>query len=299
MYNKSMDLSIIIISYNTEKITKKCLDTICDSLSTDPKLKAEIIVLDNASTDGSLKMLHNYANKHKDLKVIASRKNLGFGPGNNEAAGQASGEYLLFLNSDTEALEDAVPQLYNQFLTSGYSFAGAKLLNKDLTNQPSVGRFYTPLVAFAALFLFADYYHFTRFSPNRNQKADWVSGACFITKATDYKDLQGFDPEIFMYFEEVDLFYRAHLNGLTTGFLHEPTFIHLEGASSKSRTQPILKVYEGYIHFYRKHYSPLHLKLIQYMLQLKAIIALTLGKVTKDSYLIDTYTQAYEIAQKN
>ena len=102
-----------------------------------------------------------------------------------------------------------------------------------------------------------------------------------------------------MYFEEVDLFYRARLNGLTTGFLHEPTFIHLEGASSNSRTQPILKVFEGYIHFYKKHYSPLHVRMIQYMLQLKAISSLFIGKLTGNDYLVETYRQAYEIAQKN
>ena len=244
-------------------------------------------------------MLRSYSKKNTNIKLIASKKNLGFGKGNNEAAQQARGDYLLFLNSDTEALEDAVPKLYDQFLKSPYDFAGAKLLNKDLTSQPSVGRFYTLPVAFAALFLFADRYHFTRFSPQKDTSADWVSGACFITHKDTHNDIGGFDDGIFMYWEEVDLFYRAHQNGLITGFLHEPTFIHLEGASSKSRTAPILKVYEGYKHFYKKHYSPLHLTVLQYMLQLKALISLIIGKMIGNRYLVETYTKAYEIAQKN
>lgn len=297
------ELSIIIISYNTEKITKRCLDTVVESLTHQPDLKTEIVVLDNNSPDDSVQMLNTYAKKLKDnkqisMKVIASNKNLGFGVGNNEAVKESTGKYLLFLNSDTEALKDAVPLLLKKYIKADYDFAGARLLNKDLSLQPSAGRFYTLPVAFAALFLQADRWRYSRSSPSRDTQTDWVSGACFITTRKKYDSIGGFDPEIFMYFEEMDLFYRAHQKGMITGFFSEPTFIHLEGASSKSRTGPILKVFEGYIHFYRKHFSPLHVRLLQYMLQLKAITSLIIGKITNNSYLIETYTKAYEIAKK-
>lgn len=297
------ELSIIIISYNTEKITKRCLDTVVESVSHQPELQTEIIVLDNNSPDNSVNMLIAYEKNLKDnkqilMKVIVSKENLGFGVGNNEAVKESTGKYLLFLNSDTEALKDAIPLLLNKYKNGHYDFAGARLLNKDMSLQPSAGRFYTLPVAFAALFLQADRWRYSRSSPSHDTLTDWVSGACFITTRKNYDSIQGFDPKIFMYFEEMDLFYRARQKGMTTGYFAEPTFIHLEGASSKSRTGPILKVFEGYVHFYRKHFSPLHVRVIQYMLQLKAIISLIIGKITNNSYLVETYTKAYEIVKK-
>lgn len=287
------ELSIIIISYNTKAITKRCLETVMASLKTDPVLKAEIIVLDNNSTDGSVEMLKSFAG----IECIFSKENLGFGKGNNEAVKHAKGEYLLFLNSDTEALDDAIPQLLAQFKESTFDFAGARLLNKDRSIQLSVGRFYTLPISFLALFLFADRWHGTRYSPSRIQKVDWVSGACFITHAQTYSKLNGFDPAIFMYWEEVDLFYRASQKNLSVGFFPQPTFIHLEGASSKSRTAPILKVYEGYLIFYMKHYSPLHVGVLRCMLQLKALSSLLVGKLIGSTYLTETYSKAYEVSK--
>ncbi len=299
-----MDLSIIIVSYNTLKITKTCLETVVQSVEKDQSITVEIIVLDNASSDGSVKMLNDFKkslDKHTQLsmEVIAEEKNVGFGVGNNIAATKASSKYLLFLNSDIEVLDHAIPDILMQFKNHTFDFAGGKLLNKDMSNQPSVGRFYTPFVSFTALFLGADRWGYSRTSPHKVKKVDWVSGACFITTKEKYHALQGFDPEIFMYWEEVDLFYRAHEAGMSVGFFPTARFIHLEGASSKSRTGPILKVYEGYIHFYKKHYSPLNLSMIQYMLKLKALLGMSIGKLFKSKYLTETYTKAYEIAQKN
>ncbi|MBP9797548.1 glycosyltransferase family 2 protein [Candidatus Woesebacteria bacterium] len=287
------ELSIIIISYNTQDITKRCLETIVASLKTDTSLKAEIIVLDNNSSDGSVEMLKSFAG----IECIFSKENLGFGKGNNEAVMHAKGEYLLFLNSDTEALDDAVPQLLSEFKQAQFDFAGARLLNKDRSVQLSVGRFYTLWIAFLALFLFADRWHGTRYSPTSTRKVDWVSGACFITRTKTYQQLSGFDPAIFMYWEEVDLFYRAAKQHMSVGFLPQPTFIHLEGASSKSRTAPIIKVFEGYLIFYKKHYSPLHVGVLRCMLQLKALSSLLVGKLIGSTYLIETYSKAYEVSK--
>lgn len=299
------DLSIIIISYNTSAITKRCLDTLVASSSFAPEFTAEIIILDNNSPDDSAEMLTTYARQinasssQLSMKVILKKENHGFGKGNNEAVKHATSDTLLFLNSDTEALEDALPALYKAFTSGTYTFAGAHLLNKDLSEQPSAGRFYTLPIAFLALFLFADRFHITRYAPTQDQLVDWVSGACFITSRASYETLGGFDPAIFMYWEEVDLFYRAHQQGMSVGYVRKPTFIHLEGASSGSRTAPIVKVFEGYIMFYKKHYSPLHVRVITYMLKLKASVSWMIGKLTLNTYLTTTYSHAYEAIKKN
>ncbi len=299
------DLAIIIISYNTSSITKRCLDTVVQSLSHDPSLTTDIIVLDNNSPDDSASMLSTYAQKCNTshsrihMKVIALDHNSGFGKGNNEALEHTKAPVVLFLNSDTEALDDAIPQLYHQFMQSSWNFAGAHLINADKTDQLSVGRFYSLAIAFMALYCFGDRLHITRRSPSRDMLVDWVSGACFMTRREDFMQLKGFDPGIFMYWEEVDLFYRARKMGMKVGYFSKPTFIHLEGASSASRTAPIIKVFQGYIHFYSKHHSPLQVALIKTMLQWKARISIVIGKIMRNTYLVTTYTQAYEAITPN
>src|SRR3989344_2974604 len=94
------DLSIIIVSYNTKNITRQCLVALQKSLKKSPKLKAEIIVVDNASTDGSAEMLSTFKSQLSNLKLINNASNLGFGKANNQGVKKAHGTYILFLNSD-------------------------------------------------------------------------------------------------------------------------------------------------------------------------------------------------------
>lgn len=97
------DLSVLILSYNTEDLTKQCLNALTASLS-QSNLRSEIIVIDNASTDGSVQMLAEYKKKHHSdhiqLTVEYNTKNNGFTGGNNQALALASGKYILYLNSD-------------------------------------------------------------------------------------------------------------------------------------------------------------------------------------------------------
>lgn len=310
-----VDLSIIIISYNTTHLTKKCLETVVDSLN-GVTFSAEIIVLDNNSTDGSVEMLKNFkfqifsqseiTLRMTNFKLILRQQNLGFSKGNNAAVKESNGKYLLFLNSDTEVLDDAITSLYSFFTgsTNTFNFVGPKLIEKDrITSQPSAGRFYALPVVFAVLFLRGDYYGLTRFSPNTTKQVDWVSGACFICKREDFEKLGGFDEGIFMYMEEIDLLYRAKKKGMTTGFYPTARFIHVGSASSQGRSQPIIQVYKGLLYFYQKHHRPLssdseglQLSLLRIMLQLKAIISVLIGIAVNNGYLKTTYAEALKIA---
>ncbi|KXK12269.1 MAG: N-acetylglucosaminyl-diphospho-decaprenol L-rhamnosyltransferase [Microgenomates bacterium OLB23] len=291
------DLSIIVLSYNTAQITYDCICSILTSLDHDAKLNAEVVVWDNNSQDESIKMLAKI--KDSRVRIVAHKDNLGFTGGNNNAAMIAKGDSLLFLNSDTLAVNDAVPRLYRFFVSQKqFDFLGARLVNKDQSPQASCGRFYTPLIAAAALFFKGDVWGASRWPVRKTQKVDWASGAALITKAATFSSLGGFDNSIFMYWDEVDLLYRAAKKKLTTGVYPDATFIHLEAASSNTRSQPIIKVFQGYIFFYKKHYSPLQQRLIIYMLQLKAAVALAIGIVSGNAYLVDTYKRAYEITKK-
>jgi GT2 family glycosyltransferase len=259
----------------------------------------EIVVVDNNSPDDSAEMLLEQAKIHENLHPIISKENLGFGKGNNLGVANANGTYVLLLNSDIIVLDDAINELYTYFIQNQdkMAFVGGKLLNKDRTPQPSAGPFQTLPVVFAWLFLQGDKWGISRSSPDKETASDWISGACIMTTRKMYTELSGFDEKIFMYMEEVDLLYRAKKQGFSTCFYPKSQFIHLEGASStQKRTDPILNVYKGLIYFYRKHFDPFSVFLLKCMLQLKSLIALMVGKITGNSYLINTYGKALKIA---
>lgn len=299
-----MDLSIIIISYNTKDITKKCLDTVFTSLSLDPTVKTEVLVLDNNSSDGSPEMLSSYKHpKMVDNKLVVKlhAENLGFGKGNNEATKITKADTILYLNSDTESLNDAIPNLFHYFRSSQNEFdvVGARLLERDgHTPQPSCGPEYTLPVIACFLFFQGDKLHITRYSPNTTKEVAWVSGACFMMRKKEYDAVGGFDEGIFMYMEEIDLFHRLRSKGKRVGYYPSAQFIHLGSASSKNRTQPILQVYRGYLYYYKKHFPRLlpHLK---FLLQLKAQVARLIGLIIHDAEIIHRYEEALTIARNN
>ena len=289
-----MDLSIIIISYNTAELTKLTIKSIFQSISSD--LAFEIIVLDNDSRDNSVPMLKELVKKHDNVILIESKDNLGFSKGNNKAITRANGTHLLFLNSDIIVIDNAIEQLYSFYKTNDeVHFAGGKLLNNNTSPQASTGPFYSLPVVFGALFLKGDYWGLTRYSPNTNRKTDWVSGACLMTTKQLFEELGGFDEELFMYMEEIDLLYRAKKKGYSTYFCAEAKFIHLGSASSQGKTYPILQVYKGFLYFYQKHHSLVAVSLLKGMLQLKADISIWVGKLTQNRYLIETYGKAKNI----
>jgi hypothetical protein len=292
-----IDLSIVIVSYNTKKITEDCIESINRSL-TNTRIEYEIILIDNDSRDGSAQALQKIAqNEASHLVYFQSGSNLGFGRGNNFGVKKASGKYVLLLNSDTVVLNRAIEKLYNFYVENDKEvhFLGANLLNSDLTPQPSACKFFTLPVVFATLLLKGDYWGLTRSSPNKFCQVDWISGACIMTKKKLYQRLNGFDKNIFMYMEEVDLLYRARKKNLNTFFYPESQIIHLGSASSSGKTFPILQVYRGFLFFYKKHYSIFHLLALRLILKFKALIAYLIGKIKGDQYLIKTYEEAFKL----
>jgi len=290
-----MDLSILLVSYNTRKLTLSALDSVIGSLQ-EANFRYEILVLDNHSSDGSGKAIkERYGSK---VILVESKTNLGFGKANNQLAQKAQGRHLLLLNSDIEVLDGAIVRLFNFFKTEKYDFVGGKLFNSDMSPQPSVGPLYSPLVALVALFFRGDYWGITRMSPVIPRKVGWVSGACILTKRETYLALRGFDEGIFLYMEEIDLFKRAQSLNLTVGFCPEARFIHHGFASSGTKSRPVLNVFRGYLYYYRKHYTAPAQLYIRLLLKTKAVIGYTLGVVFKNQYLRETYDEANKILKE-
>lgn len=298
MSPKPPELSIIIISYNTEKITRDCLESIYKSFPQEKYNTFEIIIIDNTSKDGSVAMIKEFQKKYENIVLIENKDNVGFGRANNQGVKVAQGRYILLLNSDIIVLDNAIEKLltfYKQH-ENRMHFIGGKLFNKDMSKQPSAAPFFTLPVVFGFLYLKGDAWGLTRSSPNKTIKTDWVSGACIMTKKEMYQDIGGFDEGIFMYMDEVDLLYRAKTRGYNTYFYPHAHFIHLGSASSEKKSYPIIQVYHGLLYFYRKHYSALAMFLLKCMLQLKALISLGIGKLLHNQYLIQTYEKAFHIA---
>jgi GT2 family glycosyltransferase len=267
------------------------------SLRSSP-ISYEIILVDNGSNDGSVEFFSRLKNKEKKIKFLINQTNLGFSRANNQAASVAKGKYLLFLNSDTFILDEAILKLLNWYKKNEnqVGFLGARLLNRDFSDQPSAAHFFTLPVVFAALFLKGDYWGLTRFSPKKVQKVDWVSGACLLTSRDIFNRIGGFDEKIFMYMDEVDLLYRAKKKGYLTFFYPEASIIHYGSSSSiKDKGFPIIKVYQGLIFFYQKHFSRFHYFLLKQMLKVKAYLAIMIGVIFKRKNLVYTYKQALSL----
>ena len=235
--------------------------------------------------------------KQNNITVIQNKNNVGFGRANNQAVKIVKSNYLLFLNSDIIVLNNSIEKLLNFYKKSqeNIHFLGGKLFNDDMTIQPSTAPFFTIPIVFAALFLKGDYWGLTRSSPNKTKKVDWVAGACIMTQKKYYSDINGFDEDVFMYMEEVDLLYRAKQKGYDTYFYPDARFIHLGFASTGNKSYPVIQVFKGLKYFYKKHYSKHMLFWLSVILKAKAIISLLIGKITNNKYLIETYEKAYKM----
>lgn len=287
-----MDLSIIIISYNTCSLLRNCLKSICETLKNVP-FSFELIVIDNKSEDGTREMIDQEFSR---VKLIKNNKNLGFGQANNQGIAVSKGEYILLLNSDTVVQEQAIPKLFQFIKVHTRVFVGAKLFNTDRTTQPSCGPFFTLPVVFALLFLRGDQWGLTRWSPKRITKVDWVSGACIMVKKSTLNDDLSFDTGIFMYMEEIDLLYRAGKKGYTVYFYPSAEFIHAGSGSSIDTTKSaIINIYRGLLYFYKKHKSKDEIFVIRQFLKLKAILGIITGVFLGNNRLKETYEEAYRV----
>ncbi len=287
-----MILSIVILSYNTKDLVISSIDSLLkhykDELEED---KFEIIVVDNASEKETIDAISSKLNNIKNVRLIKSKENLGFGKGCNLGTDNAHGEYVLFLNSDTLVSDKGFLKMAD-FLKSNPKVAilGGKLINFDGTPQASVGKFYNMINFFIMLFG-GEKHGLLRSSPKKTQKVDWVSGACMMVSKKSFDLIGGFDKNIFMYLEDMELSYRARKKGYETYFFPNSQVKHKEFGSS-DRTFAIINIYKGLLYFYKKNKSFLEYIVVWISLFLKALGVYILGRLTNNSYYIKTYGQA-------
>jgi len=281
-----MDLSIIIPSFNTKHLTTRCLRSIIETLK-HSKITYEIIVIDNASRDGSVEVLNK---DFREVLKILNKENVGYGSANNQGLKIAKGTYCLMLNSDIDALNGSLENLLAFAKEHPKSFVGGKLYNEDGSLQPSCGPGFTPWYVFLMLFCQADKLHITRYSPDHVMRVMWVSGACLLGTKKSFYDVGLFDEGIFMYMDEIELLERARKKGYTVWFTPEARFIHTGAASSGNKRSPVKNIFRGLMYFYRKHY-PHYVNLLRAMLTVKGRIAILIGKYFDKQDLVDIYEE--------
>jgi N-acetylglucosaminyl-diphospho-decaprenol L-rhamnosyltransferase len=240
-----MNVSVIIINWNSREYLKECLQSLIRHTK---EITYEILVLDNASFDGSAEMI---AAEYPQVNFIQVRKNLGFAAGNNLAARRATGEMLLFLNPDTALQCDALSFLYQALKADQQAgVAGARLLNSDRTVQTScIQAFPTVLNSFIdsdflrKLFPRAAIWGMKPLFSTSNEpsQVDAVSGACLMIRRSLFDMLNGFDERYFMYTEDRDLCYRAYVSGCAR--LHVPSAVVVHHGGGSSRNNPKLLPY--------------------------------------------------------
>lgn len=253
-----MKLSIILVSWNTRQLLADCLDSVYAYPPSEP---FEVLVVDNASSDGSAAMVKE---RFPQARLMESEKNVGFAQGNNLAVPLCSGEYVLLLNPDTVVKPQALDALV-QFMDahSEAGAAGSRLLNPDETLQPSCHP--APTLARELWRLFHldrirpfGAYHMHHWDMNQPREVDVIQGASFIVRKAILDKIGFLDGRYFMYSEEVDLCYRLQKAGWKLYYVPASRVIHYGGQSTKLvAADMFLQLYLGKLMYFRKHYGRL------------------------------------------
>jgi len=260
-----MELSIIIINYNTSLLLKNCLESIFVNF---PQTPIEVIVVDNNSVDDSQNMVQSLFTQ---VKLIALPENIGFSRGNNAGIRIAKGKFIFLLNSDTIILENSIDKIVN-YLNSNpeVDILGPKLLNHDQSLQrswfdfPTVFKTFLHILDLSGLIikvlnfkLFKDLIS-KKFAFNQEsdiiREVDYLSLAALIIKADKLRSIGMLDENLFFYHEDCDLGYMARKNDFRTIYYPKASTIHL-GGSSSSKYQ--IRAYTNYfislMYVYKKH----------------------------------------------
>mgnify|MGYP001539211199 FL=1 len=251
-----MDVSVIIVNYNTCELTRACIDSIYSHTS---GVEFEVIVVDNASADGSFEVL----SQDRRIIFVESGSNLGFGKANNLGYKYSSGKYVFLLNSDTRLLNNALYLFYEEMekMPNNVACIGSILRASDgITPNGSYALF--PTIT-TMLKFFAGYYFRLKFNRNNHIEppfeVDYITGADLFIRQHVIEQFGLFDPDFFMYFEETEMQLRYSRCGYKRLIIPGPEIVHLECASSgKGNALSGVRAqmyFEGMMIYMRKRYS--------------------------------------------
>lgn len=255
---KELDLSIIIVSYNNLQLLENCLNSVYENIGN--TITYEIIVVDNNSQDGTLKMLQE---KFPGVKVIDNQENFGFAKANNQGMKIAKGRYFLLLNNDTFVFRDSLEKMISfldQNKTAGA--ASPKLLNADGKTTQIQGSSANKKI-------------WLKTTP---QSVTFISGAAFMIRRLAYEKIGGLDEKFFFYNEDLDWCLRLRKAGWEIYYYPLSTVIHYGGKSSVLiKRKTLIEGFKGGLYFCYKHHRnwlPFYIIILDIYLIISAILDL-------------------------
>lgn len=255
MNANDIDVSVVIVSYNTADLLPACLESIAKSTG----VSTEVFVVDNASKDESVAEVRN---RFPNVVLIPNETNRGFGPANNQALTKSSGRYILLLNPDTTVRADSLLKLVTYMDSHpDVGLAGPAVINPDGSRQDSVSM---------------------RYPGQRHTRGELdhlpgeiacVLGACQIVRSSLLHDIGGFDEDFFLYGEDQDLCLRIRKKGSKVGHVTDAVILHHGGQSERSSTteEVLRKKKRAEYLFYHKHYHPDSIARIRTLQSLQAL----------------------------
>ena len=273
-------ITTAVVSYGTREELRACLSALASEPSHD------VIVVDNASPDGSAAMVRS---EFPRVELVENEQNRGYGPAANQAFASSSSDFFVLLNADVVPKPGAIASLVLYLEDHPRAaIVAPRLLNPDGTAQPSCYPFLTPghvLVVMSGLNavlsrLFPRARRHLGTSPKTSTgNVPWVKGAALAIRASAFDEVAGFDESFFLYGEEHDLCYRLAQAGWETHFTTAAVMTHVERASSRGRETAVSEhIFGNLIHFYRKHFSRGRLLRLRIVL-----VALMAARIVRDT----------------
>src|SRR5690554_1728944 len=250
-------VSIVILNYNTFQLTLDCISSI--KKHTPGSVPLEFIIVDNASANGEGLLLERKLLNVKDCIVVRSQINLGLGAGNLMGVQRATGKYFAFINSDVIFTENCFPKMIS-FMRNNkdVGVCGIQILDADrkktISHRPFEGIRYKLL---GKRFLYLTDSSIPKINETLNSPTtvDFVIGSFMFFSAEAYRSCGGFDPNIFLYYEETDICCRLKKLGYKTAFLPDLSYVHLEGQSGEFNIVKKKEHLLSYLYVLRKNYG--------------------------------------------
>ncbi len=292
----NLDLTVVILSYNTKDVTGRCLDKLkiskeyCEKKF---KNKVRVIVVDNGSSDGSVGMIKT---EHPWVKLIALAKNSGFSGGNNLAMKEVKTPFILLLNSDVYLEEESLYKALAYFRVNlNCDVLGARLNYANGSLQPSAGNLPNPLNIIFWILGLSLLPGISQLVPpfhpkdkkyfSKAHQVDWIMGAFFMLKEEVYKRTGGFDEKLFMHMEEVEWCKRIRRREYKIWYVPQVEVTHLHGASTNfDLSLSFLNELKGIKYYLQKHYRffyPLLKLILSFGLIMRVIAFSLLGKTKR------------------
>ena len=274
-----MDLSVIIVNWNTKDLLCQCIDSLTQTLK---KIDTEIFVVDNGSADGSVAAVRE---KFPGVRLIENAVNMGFAKANNQAIYQSSGEYLLFLNPDTRVKDEAIPTMLSFMSAHAKAgLVGAQLLNADGSRQNSIANF--PSLATELLNKSLLRRLFPEKFPGKERdypgpvEVDSVIGACMLVRRETLEQVGLLDEGYFLFLEETDWCFRVKKAGWKIYHIPQAEIFHFQGKSAETlKAKARIEYYRSRYHYFRKNRGSLQTSALSIGLLIKLLVELVFATI--------------------